>query len=252
MNVEQLCLGVVWVHQRDNMVTVASKKHLGNGSVKNAMINRDFPYLTDLLEKETLDILIWEEIKDGLGTGVFANSGGYAYWDMDTGIVPDNNVVLNSTYRWQCIPSKFGDADFPLNKLVAEFLFRLTNPDLSSNQYVTFGFTEDKDNNNDAVAGNDIAAFVLKAVDTLNTRTSINGTDEDWDVSAGITLTDFNLYRIEAYQMGYKFYINGALKATHEIQVPDIFAYLLFGTRAEGAAATGFDRGICRVRYEEA
>ncbi len=215
--------------------------------------NHDLPIFDEYWEFEQLDVAKWEEILDGAGTGTFTTIAdeGVMFYQLVTGAAADNDAILNSKYRWQVIPSMFGDANLPFTSLSLEFMARFVDVALTSNQYVTLGFTEAKNNDNDAAAGNDIAAFVFKATDTLNTRTSVNGTDEDTDVSAGITLTDWNLYQIVVAEDVIYFYINKTPVAAHVTTIPDMAMYLLFGTRAEGAAATTLDLGLTRAWYQE-
>lgn len=215
--------------------------------------NHDLPIFDEYWEYEQLDVAKWEEILDGAGTGTFTaiSDEGIMFYRLVTGAVAGNDAILNSKYRWQVIPSMFGDTNSPFTSLSLEFMARFADEDLTSNQYVTLGFTEAKNNDNDAAAGNDIAAFIFKATDTLNSRTSVNGTDEDTDVSSGITLTNWNLYQIVVAEDVIYFYINKAPVAAHVTTIPDMAAYLLFGTRAEGAAATTLDLAITRCWYIE-
>jgi DNA-binding protein Fis len=224
-----------------------------NGGVKNVMINRDMPYLTEFWETEALAANKWEETLDGAGTGTFTAVAdeGVMLYRLLTGALANNDAILNSKYRWMVIPSMFGDTDTPMCSLSFEFQARFTNEDLTSNQYVTLGFTEAKNNDNDAAAGNDIAAFIFKATDTLSTRTSVNGVDEDNDVSSGIVLTDLNRFKIVVGEDEILFYINGTLVATHNTTIPNMAMYLLFGTRPEGAAATTLDVSGIRAWYGE-
>lgn len=222
----------------------------------NSAANHDLPIFDEYWEFEQLDVAKWEEILDGAGTGTFTATvdEGIMFYRLVTGAVANNDAILNSKYRWMVIPSIFGDANSPFTSLSLEFMARFVNVALTSNQYVTLGFTEGKNNDNDAAAGNDIAAFVLDpapAADTLWSRTSVNGTDEENNVSAGITLTNWNLYKIVVIEDAIRFYINGAPVAAHVTTIPNMAGYLLFGTRAEGAAATTLDLGLIRAWYQE-
>ncbi len=217
-------------------------------------VTQDLPIFDEYWEFEQLDAAKWEEILDGAGTGTFtalANEG-IMFYRLVTGTVADNNAILNSKYRWMVTPDMFSDSNTPFTSLNLEFLARFVEVELTSNQYVTLGFTEAKNNDNDAAAGNDIAAFILKPTDVLNARTSVDDIDEDTDVSSGITLTNWNLYKIVVAADAISFYINDALKATHDTHIPNMACYLLFGTRtAAGIVATTLDIGIVRAWYGE-
>lgn len=218
--------------------------------------NHDLPIFDAYWEFEQLDVAILEETLDGAGTGTFTAIAdeGIMFYRLVTGAVADNDAILNSKYRWPVIPSMFGDSNLPFTSLSLEFMARFIDEDLTSNQYVTLGFTEAKNNDNDAAAGNDIAAFVFDpapAADTLWSRTSVNGTDEENNVSAGITLTNWNLYQITVAQDVIYFYINKTPVAAHVTTIPNMAMYLLFGTRAEGAAATTLDLAPVRAWYQE-
>jgi len=99
---------------------------------------------------------------------------------------------------------------------------------------------------------NDIAMFA-KVLGVLYARTDEAGTDEDTDVSSGITLTNWNKYAIEVTSASVKFYINNSLKATHATRKPQLPCVLNFMSIAE--AGTKHAR-LCiaypRVVYEVA
>lgn len=229
-------------------LVAAAITDLQDGSVKNVMVNRDMPYLTEFWETEALSATVWEETLDGAGTGVFDVADGYMYYDIDTENVLNSDAWLNTKYRWQSRPATFSDTNTSIEKLIAEWESRITGnlADIVNANFL-MGFTETKGNLN---TSNNIAAFTLDGSDNLISRTDNDGTDQD-SGTLSATLTNWNKFRIEVYATGYKFYINETLVSTHETQVPDEAMYLVLGTRSDGVGAVGLDIGNVRIWHEE-
>lgn len=210
------------------------------------------PSFTELWITETLRGTIWNLKLDGAGISAFGVTvdEGIPYWDLDTGILANDDAWISGKQRWMVCPSLMADPNFPAKKIVLEFMAKFTDVADSENQYTTIGFVEDNaDNDNLGGAGKDIAAFTMKATDDINTITRVNGVETANDVT--ITPGDWVRYRIEVYQDGIRFYANQVLVATHTTNIPDQAMYLMFSTRAEGGAApTGLQIGPIIVEYK--
>lgn len=219
-----------------------------NGGVKNVMINRDMPYLTEFWETEALVANKWETTVDAGGAEAFAVADGYMYYDLNTGAGANDDVLLNSKYRWQARPTTFSDTNTSIEKLVLEFEVKVIGTLLNiTNANFVLGLAETKDNDN---TDNNLAVFTL-VVDALTARTDNDGAADEDTAIAGITLTNWNKFKIEVYATGYKFYINETLEATHTTAVPDEAMYIVFGNRSDGVGAVGLDVANVRAWYEE-
>ena len=223
---------------------------LQNGGVKNTMINRDMPYLTEFWETEALNANKWQEVIDGLGTGAFAVDDGYMFYDLDTENAVNSDVLLNSKYRWQARPATFSDTNTSIEKLILEFEVKVTGTltDIVNANFV-LGLAETKDNDN---TDNNLAVFTL-VTDALTARTDNDGAADDDTTITGITLTNWNKFKIEVYATGYKFYVNETLEATHTTAIPDEAMYIVFGNRCDGVGAGAVGLNVANVRawYEE-
>ena len=215
----------------------------------NTMLNRDMPYLTEFWETEALVAAIWEETLDGAGTGAFGTAGGYMYYDLDTDAVADNDIFLNSKYRWQIRPSIFGDANTSIKKFILEWEVQAVTAIAShDNTHFFMGLSSAKTND---ITQQNLAGFHLVA-DALKGKTDKAGTEE---ATAAITatLTNWNKFKIEIAAGSVTFYLNGVAQASLVTAAaqPDVAMYIIMGTRAEAAAAVGLNIGNIRAWYEE-
>ena len=230
--------GTNWVPYRYELSTI------------NVSVNRDLPYLTDFWETEALIATIWETTIDGAGTEAFATSGGYMYYDMDTAAAAaDTDVFLNSLYRWVFIPSVFGDANAIIRSLTLEWEAQIVTAVADhANTHFFMGFSSAKSND---IAQQNLAGFYLDT-DVLKGKTD-KATSEESTGAIAATLTNWNKYKITIEAASVTFSFNGvdepALVDPND--QPDVAMYIVFGTRAEGAAAVGLNIGPVRAWYEE-
>ena len=216
----------------------------------NVAVSRDMPYLTEFWEGEALDAAVWETTIDGVGTEAFATAGGYMYYDMDTAAAAaDTDVFLNSLYRWICIPSVFGDSNAIIQRLVVEWEAQaITAVADHDNTHFFMGLISAKTND---ITQQNLIGFNLVA-DQLRGKCDAGGT-EDSTPDIPVTLTDWNKYKITVDIGNIVFTLNGDDERALTVVTaqPDVAMYLLFGTRAEGAAAVGLNVGPVRAYYEE-
>lgn len=94
------------------------------------------------------------------------------------------------------------------------------------------------------------AGFILDT-DKLYTLTDHTGTDETNDISTGITLAAYNVYKIIFKGSSWEFYVNGVLKSTHTAQLPTGSKYLAFYLGNDAAASAKLYVQYIRVWYED-
>jgi len=88
--------------------------------------------------------------------------------------------------------------------------------------------------------------------DVLTAVTDAAGVETTTDVSAGITITNYNKLKIEIYSGGVKFYINETLVATHSTDISDYMRYINNYIKAEAATgATSLSVGPIRIYYQD-
>ena len=218
-----------------------------NGAIKNTMINRDMPYLTEFWETEALVAAIWEETLDGAGTGLFATGSGYMYWDIDTDAVGDNDVFINSKYRWQVRPGIFSDINTSIEKLIIEFEVQIVTAVADhDNTHFFLGLSSAKSND---ITQNDLIGFYLN-VDNLRGKCDAGGTEsETGNITA--TLTNWNKFKIEIFDTSVVFSLNESPETAIATNLADVAMYLVFGTRAEAGVAVGLNIGNVRAWYQE-
>jgi len=216
---------------------------------RNAMMNRDMPYLTEFWQGEALSATEWEETLDGAASGAFATAGGYMYYDIDTAAVGDEDVFLNSLYRWQIRPSIFGDANTSVSKFILEWEAQAVTAITShDNTHFFMGLSSAKSND---IAQDNLIGFYLDT-DVLKGKTDLAATEEATGAITA-TLTNWNKFRIEVAPGAITFYLNGVAEdsLTTAAAQPDVAMYIVLGTRAEAAAAVGMNIGNVRAWYEE-
>ncbi len=215
----------------------------------NSAVNKDMPWLTEFWETEQLVAAIWEETLDGAGTGAFGTAGGYMYYDIDTDAVGDNDVFLNSLYRWQVRPGVYGDSNSTLQRFTLEFEMQFVTAITShDNTHFFAGLSSAK--SNDITQANLIGFHLVS--DDLKGKTDKAGTEQATGVIAA-TLTNWNKYKIEVEAASVTFSFNGTAETalTAAAAQPDVAMYLVFGTRAEAGVAVGLNIGNIRTWYDE-
>jgi hypothetical protein len=191
------------------------KALLGTGLVdgaKNIGFNRDLPYLTEFFEDETIFASTWDETVTNTGAIAFATSAGYKYVNLSTGATDVSTAVLNSDQRFEFRPGSFNLVQGVITRIVMEWDMRFTNVANILNTSFLAGFGNAKAS---IRTSNNIAGFILDG-DVLKSITDDGGTEELTDVSSGITVTNWNKYRITAVPGNtVQFYINDTVVATH-------------------------------------
>lgn len=218
-------------------------------STVNVAISRDMPFLTEFWETESLVIAAWDTVIDGAGTETFATAGGYMYYDMDTDAVGDNDIFMNSKYRWIFIPSVFGDSNAIIQRLILEWEAQIvTAVTAHDNTHFFMGFSSAKTND---IAQQNLAGFYLDT-DRLMGKTD-NATSEESTAEITATLTNWNKYRITIEPASVTFTFNGTdeVALVDPADQPDVAMYIVFGTRAEAGVAVGLNIGPIRCWYEE-
>ena len=222
---------------------------LTDGTGRNIMTNRDMPFLTEFWETEALIPALWESTIDGAGTEAFATAGGRMYYDIDTDAVVDNDVFINSKYRWQVQPGLFSDANVVIEKFILEFEVELEAAITShDNTHFFLGLSSAK--SNDITQAN-LIGFHLVA-DALKGKTDKAGAETATGTITA-TLTDWNKFRIEISDTSVIFSVNGVAEPAIITNLPDVAMYIVLGTRDEnGAGSVGLNIGNVRAWYEEA
>ena len=215
----------------------------------NSAVNKDMPWLTEFWGTEQLVAAIWESTIDGAGTEAFATAGGYMYYDIDTDAVGDNDVFINSLYRWQIRPGVYGDSNSMLERFTLEFEMQFVTAVAShDNTHFFAGLSSAKTND---ITQQNLIGFNLVA-DALKGKTDKGGTEQTTDTIAA-TLTNWNKYKIEVGNASITFSVNGTAETalTTAAAQPDVAMYLVLGTRAEAGVAVGLNIGSIRTWYDE-
>jgi len=229
------------------------KALLGTGLVdgaKNIGFNRDLPYLTEFFEDGTIFASTWDETVTNTGAIAFTTGAGYKYVNLSTGATAVSTAVLNTDQRFEFRPGSFNLVQSAITRIVLEWDMRLTNVANMLNTSVLFGFGNAKAS---IRTSNNIAGFILDG-DVLKSITDDGGTEELTDVSAGITVTDWNKYRITAVAGNIvQFYINDTIVATHNTaaNLPDDVMYIIFHNANDAAADADVDVAHIRQWYSE-
>jgi len=239
----------------NNYASVISylKALLGSGLVDGAKdigFNRDLPYLTEFFEDETINAAVWDETVTNTGTITFAIDAGYKYVNLSTGATDVSTAVLNSDQRFEFRPNSFNLVQGVITRIVLEWDMRLTNVANMLNTSVLFGFGNSKTS---IRTSNNIAGFILDG-DVLKSITDNGGNEELTDVSSGITVANWNKYRITALPGNIvQFYINDTLVATHNdaANLPNDAMYIIFHNANDSAADAGVDVAHIRQWYSE-
>ncbi len=181
-----------------------------------------------------INTAVWTATNPVTGTAWTRSASG-AYLRVYS--VPNANETarLVSDQRWFCGPDTYGTSTV-LRRLVVEFEMKLTNVANLDNANSFFGLCSADDDTYKEAASYQ-ATFALSA-DSLIGSTVDNGVATETACS-GVTLTNWNKYRIDVYSAGIKFYVNETLKATNVANLPDAPMYLCwYGDTEAGGTAT--------------
>lgn len=229
------------------------KALLGTGLVdgaKNIGFNRDLPYLTEFFTDETIDASVWDETITNSGTIAFTMESGYKFVRLSTGATNVSTSVLNTDQRFEFRPNSFNIISNAITRIVLEWDMRFTNVANILNTSFIAGFGNAKTS---IRTSNNIAAICLNG-DVLTAITDDAGTEALTDISAGITVTNWNKYRITAVPgNSVAFYINDTLVATHNVaaEIPDDVMYIVFHNANDAAADADVDVAHIRQWYSE-
>ena len=229
------------------------KALLGTGLVdgaKNIGFNRDLPYLTEFFSDETIDAAVWDETITNSGTIAFTMESGYKFVRLSTGATNVSTAVLNTDQRFEFRPNSFNLVSNVITRIVLEWDMRFTNVANILNTSFIAGFGNAKTS---IRTSNNIAAICLNG-DVLTAITDDAGTEALTDISAGITVTNWNKYRITAVPGNIVyFYINDTLVATHNAaaSLPDDVMYIVFHNANDAAADADIDVAHIRQWYSE-
>jgi plastocyanin len=229
------------------------KALLGTGLVdgaKNIGFNRDLPYLTEFFEDETIDAAVWDETTTNTGTITFTMEDGFKFVRLSTGATNVSTSVLSSDHRFEFRPNSFNLISNVITRIVLEWDMRFTNVANILNTSFIAGFANDKTS---IRTSNNIAAICLNG-DVITAITDNNGTEVLNNISAGITVTNWNKYRITAVPGNtVYFYINDTLVATHNVaaNLPNNVMYIVFHNANDAAANANVDVAHIRQWYSE-
>jgi len=216
-------------------------------SLKNVSVNIPLvPEFSDFWETETIEADVWTETDPATGTlAVDATEAGR----MKVGMSPNADEVgrLVTDVRFRVAPGQVGTNSI-IRKLVMQFEGKFTNVANMDNTLCLFGLSAAAGANRSTV---NIVGFTLTG-DALYATTDAAGTEND-AACAGVTLTNWNKFRIEAYAGNIVFIVNEVVKQTFTANLPNFMMYMNFFIDTEGGVgATTFDLGPVRAWYEDA
>jgi len=225
-----------------------------DGGGGELLSNSDVAFI-DLFEREAIDMNKWVIFEDGLpgisDVGV-TEENGYIFADIDVSTNNGADAGLFGKRRWKMRPDNFGDTNDRIAQMVFEFIARVNVSSSVSECIINSHFLMGLSSTQSFLNTEDNIALFTLVDDTLTARTDESGTDEDTDVSAGITITDWNKYKIVVYADGVAFYINDTLVATHTTRVPNEGAYPVFTIGLENdEVSAGIDVDMVVFDYTE-
>lgn len=230
-----------------------AKAMLGSGLVdgaKNIGFNRDLPFLTEFFGDETIEIAVWDKTETNTGDIAIYTESGYIFARLSTGITDVSTAALNTDQRFEFRPGAFNILNGVITRTVLECDMRLSNVANILNTSFLVGFGNSKAS---IRTSNDIAGFCLVG-DVLYAVTDNGGSETLTDVSSGITVTNWNTYRITAIPGDIvNFYINNNLVATHDVaaNTPDDVMYIVIHNANDAAADADVDIAHIRQWYSE-
>jgi len=195
---------VTTVLDEDSLVSDSATSLATQQSIKAYADSLFFAYPAQMVDTET-------------GSGTLVTSGLY---NIHTSAASTNDRI-NYTSFLQAREGEAGPLTFAMlsNGDVIDVEFTVLTASNSAVDLV-IGFVDIADMVTDVTVVNDKAYF-KSTNGTLESSTGDGTTEEDQSVT-GITLTNFNTYRIVlTVGTDCKFYVNGVLKTTHSTNIPD-------------------------------
>lgn len=214
--------------------------------VRRIKIGLSMPYLIDFFQTGPIDAATWDQTVVATGTITLVHGpGGYIHVVL-AGAAPADEAILETDNRWMVRPGAFDDDTDVINQFVLEFMATIYQVQHLDNATTFLGLVP--------VQGNDrgsptIIGFMLDG-DLLHTLTDDGGVETVTDVSAGLTIADWNKYRIEVTNGHVVFYVNDEEVSDHETNLPDDEMYLCFHEQSDGAGG-GLFIAMVRAWYEE-
>lgn len=188
----------------------------------------------------------WTEATANTGAVSIAGAGGIK---METGATAASTVSLQTKRNFAGSVNHLGTASSKMFKRwFMEFGAYLTDVANINNTTFIMGFCATAA----SIKADDnmVAGFILTG-DTLFARSNVTAGTEDTDISAGITLTDVHLFKIEHDGTQIKFYVDGVLKATHTTHVPSIFFPIFYIGNGAGTVSGKVTINNLRAWYEQ-
>ncbi len=194
------------------------------------------------LLKGTIDTTnIWTEVTGGTGASSVVGSA----ISLSTGATSGSIISLESKQLFGGKNSILGNPKFSFEKMIIEWVFKLGGlASYLDNAAVFMGAAQ---NTGGSRASDYINGFIFEG-DVLYALTRTT-TEEKTDVSAGITLTEENKYRIEGSNSEVKFYINEVLVATHASAGTNLYR-LLFYNKNDSANIAALNLWNIRAWFE--
>ena len=150
-------------------------------------------------------------------------------------VIPDASMTARLVHKfaYACSPTVFGDSDSYFKGCVYEFPIKLADVANIDNTKFFLGLSQANDADRST---NDIFGFILSS-DGLYALEDDGGTEETEDLS-DVTLTDWNLFRIEIWNGYIMFYVNNVLRKTIASSLEGTYYPNFFiDTEAGGAAS---------------
>ncbi len=192
-----------------------------------------------------VDALIWTPTNPATGTA----------WTLGTvtGIGRSIRTVPNATefgrlvsnHIWDAMVTYWGNNTIQ-KSLNMEWEMQLSNLANIDNANAFYGLTAVS---TDTRSSNNIIGFGLNT-DVLETVTDAAGVEQA-TTTFGETLTNKNRFRIQVTATNVKFYLNGAVIATHATTFPRVPMYLQFIHMTDGGGASALNLGKVRVWWTE-
>lgn len=148
-----------------------------------------------------------------------------------------------SPRRYPIVPGQYG-TNTTARRVILEWEAKITTSPtrFDNTRTVIGGFTIG--GSFDRLQDNQVS-FILNA-DDLASLTD-NGGVETLNAIAGLTLTNWNKYRIEVYAGGVRFYVNEVLRQTHVTNLPNQSMYIIFTGFNDAGGADALSIGKIRV-----
>lgn len=195
-----------------------------------------------------IDASIWATTNPATGA---AWSRGDSWWTLRATSAPNasENCRLVSTMRWEMGPNTTWTVGSIWRKLHLEFMMKLTNTgnlDTASFWGWTATAAAIRTTTNIIGFGSDGAGNLLGITDNA-------GTENAQDLSAAVTMSNWNLYGIVARLGAVEFWANGALAYTRTTMADIVSTpmYLNFYTATDAGGAATIEIGSVRAWLED-